>query len=98
MGERPEGRTLDRVKVDGNYEPGNCVWSTNLEQQRNKRNSIKIPYDGELLSPVELAAKTGLHPATLIRRFHTVAADEVVNAVPRKKPSDLDNAASPASR
>lgn len=35
MGPRPEGHTLDRREVDGNYEPGNCKWSTTLEQNRN---------------------------------------------------------------
>jgi hypothetical protein len=35
MGERPLGRTLDRIDVDGNYEPGNCKWSTPKEQQRH---------------------------------------------------------------
>lgn len=35
MGERPEGMTLDRKNTDGNYEPGNCKWSTTLEQNQN---------------------------------------------------------------
>jgi hypothetical protein len=38
MGERPEGRTLDRYPdARGNYEPGNCRWATRIEQARGNR-------------------------------------------------------------
>lgn len=40
MGERPEGKTLDRINNNGNYEPSNCKWSTPREQVMNRRNTI----------------------------------------------------------
>lgn len=37
MGEAPANLTLERINVDGNYEPSNCKWATWLEQAKNKR-------------------------------------------------------------
>lgn len=40
MGDRPQGKTLDRIKNDKGYFKSNCKWSTSKEQANNRRNNL----------------------------------------------------------
>jgi len=55
MGEKPEGFSLERKDVNGNYEPGNCKWIPRKDQPLNRRSSVYATYKGETKSLVEWA-------------------------------------------
>lgn len=69
MGERPTGKTLDRIDVNGNYEPSNCRWATIQEQHNNKRGNRKFNYNGETLTISQLARKYEIDRAKLSYRL-----------------------------
>jgi hypothetical protein len=39
LGPRPPGHSIDRIEVDGHYEPGNLRWATKATQAQNRSSS-----------------------------------------------------------
>ena len=39
--------TIERINVNGNYEPNNCCWILKSEQAKNRRNNNYITYNFE---------------------------------------------------
>lgn len=71
MGEPPAGYTLERIDVNGNYEPSNCKWITADAQYSNKTTTLFVSFHGGKYSFRDLVKASGIKHMTAYARYRT---------------------------
>ena len=71
MGERPsDNHSIDRIDVNGDYEPGNCRWATASEQRRNTRKTRYVTHGGEKYALKDLTDQLDVKYDLVLQRLN----------------------------
>lgn len=84
MGERPNGKSLDRIDNDQGYTPDNCRWASPREQNINKADNRRLTYQGKTQTLLEWSEELGINYNTLNTRVQRGWPDERVLGQPIK--------------
>lgn len=85
-GKYTDSLTIERLDVDGNYEPANCTFTTVYWQNRNRTTNIVV--NGKCLT--DLAKENGLKPCTVLQRYERGDRDikDLLRPVNKRKKRD----------
>jgi len=79
MGKRPSiWHSLERINLDGDYEPSNCKWALKKEQMRNTSRNSQITIGGVTRLLCEWVEISGINPTTLRGRIRARWPDDKI--------------------
>jgi hypothetical protein len=71
IGDRPsKHHSVERIDNNGDYEAGNCVWATDVEQSRNKRTNVNITHDGRTQCLADWAKESKFSESNFYYRYY----------------------------
>lgn len=70
MGEMPNGCSIDRIDVNGDYCPENCRWADDVTQCNNRQFNFKVTFNGITETLRYWSEKTGINKSALYLRIH----------------------------
>lgn len=74
--------TIDRIDVNGDYEPGNCRWTDSETQYNNTQKSVKLTFNGRTMTAAQWAKEIGVDRHTIYDR---IRAGKTIEEILRPK-------------
>ena len=69
MGDKPKGKSLDRINNNLGYSKNNCKWSTQKEQTNNTRRNVFLTFNNKTLTVSQWAEELEISKFTLFERI-----------------------------
>jgi len=73
MGSAPQGMTIDRIDVNGDYNKQNCRWASYKQQANNKRNNYLLTAFGETKTITQWANEYNISLYTIKKRIEDLS-------------------------
>lgn len=85
LGKKPTPEhSLDRIKNEEPYGPGNCKWSTMAEQNRNQSSNVWIEFEGKNYIQADFADHIGAPRSSMTKLLKTKTPNEIAQHYRKK--------------